>query len=148
MTPYKKLNQTKKNAIFYAQEFKLEYRFELAFDIRLALQSLVRIAQEHNAKVLLLKSIVVWLVITLKCSVSISFDAIVYDRHKPIETLVPSYFHSREDRQFQGNLKKKCKFYKKISIYLKKTLILFKMRKLSISDSNKALQTKTIFLNL
>jgi hypothetical protein len=110
-------------------------------DFRLALQSFVRIAQEHLSKVLVRTSFVVWLFISLKGSVSISFDATVYDRQKPIETLVPSYLFSEADRQKAADLKKHAKFRKNLRMS-EKTLILNAMTKLSSSKLEKTQQTK------
>ena len=98
-------------------------------DFRLALQSFVRIAQEHLSKVLVRTSLVVWLFISLKGSVSISFDATVYDRQKPIETLAPSYLFSEADRQKAADLKKNAKFRKNFRMS-EKTLILKTMNTL------------------
>jgi len=73
--------------------------------------------------------------------VSISFDATVYDRQKPIETLVPSYLFSEADRQKAADLKKHAKFRKNLRMS-EKTLILNTMTKLSSSKLEKTQQTK------
>ena len=72
---------------------------------------------------------------------SISFDATVYDRQKPIETLVPSYLFSEADRQKAADLKKHAKSRKKLRMS-EKTLNLSNMSKLSSSKLEKSQQTK------
>ena len=77
------------------------------FDFRLHLQSMVRIAQEHVGSLCLRSLFVFLLCLNLCCSVSISFDTIVYDSTlHPLETVVASYFNGREDRQASDFLKK------------------------------------------
>jgi hypothetical protein len=111
------------------------------FDFRLALQSIVRIAQEHLAKVLVRTSLVVWLVISLKCSVFVSFDAIVYDRQEPKETLVSGYLFSRVSRQNVGDFKKSANYRKNLHMS-EKTLNLYKMDRISHSNLGETQQTK------
>ena len=77
------------------------------FDFRLHLQSIVRIAQEHVVSLCLRSMFVILLCLNLCCSVSISFDAIVYNSTShPLETVVTSHFNGREDGQPSDFLKK------------------------------------------
>jgi len=73
--------------------------------------------------------------------VFISFDATVYDRQEPMETLVSSYLFSREDGQSAGNFKKNAKHQKNLHMS-EKTLNLRKMNILSQSSLGKPQQTK------
>ena len=84
----------------------------MGFDFRLHLESMVRIAQEHVVSLCLRRMFVFLLCLKLCCSVSISFDAIVYNSMTyPLEAVVASYFNGRGDRQPSPFLKKLKKLH-------------------------------------
>ena len=97
------------------------------FDFRLHLQSIVRIAQEHVVSLCLRSMFVFLLCLNLCCSVSISFDAIVYNSTShPLETVVTSHFNDREDGQpsdFLKKTKKSCFGQKKCLPLGEKTIV-------------------------
>ncbi|MDV4044699.1 hypothetical protein CMT87_01360 [Elizabethkingia anophelis] len=84
------------------------------FDIRLTIQSKVRIAEELIRKVMVPTLMAIGLMLTLKCSLSISFDATVYDKHKPREMVVAGYLYSREGQQSSAEMLKNVKVSKNL----------------------------------
>ncbi|AZA54764.1 hypothetical protein EG348_18045 [Chryseobacterium sp. G0201] len=105
---------TNNNAISCAHSLRLKIFLKCALDIRLRTQSKVRIAEEPICKGLVRTFMVVLITLSMKCSMSISFDTIVYDKHKPTETMVPSYYNSRERQQFQVKVLKNVKVSKNL----------------------------------
>ncbi|TGN22542.1 hypothetical protein [Empedobacter tilapiae] len=78
------------------------------------IQSKVRIAEERLSKVLVRTLMVLAVTISIKASVSISFDTVVYDKHKPNETMVESYLFSRDESQSSAEMLKNAKVLKNL----------------------------------
>jgi len=94
----------------------------------LTIQSKVRIAEELIRKVMVPTLMAIGLMLSVKGSLSVSFDAIVYDKHKPHETVVTSYLNSRERQQSLTEMLKNVKVLKNLQDS-EKTVNLSKMQR-------------------